>query len=104
MTPAQLAQAREDAFKAAAQNVARMCVTALETYKVDNGDTLNPEWDGKSCQEAGLIDEASAAAISSSQITFHPETVEGYQVTVWPKLGGGVVTLSEVLTPKPTHP
>ena len=61
---------------------------------------LKAEWNGKSCQDAGLISEASGAAISKSLVTLHPESVEGYQVTVWPKTGEAV-TLPEVLTPKP---
>lgn len=77
-----------------------MCVTSLEQYKVDNGDTLNADWNGKSCQEAELISQVSNAAVSKSQITLHPESVEGYQVTVWARTGEAV-TLPEVLTRRP---
>ena len=102
LTPEQLAQAQAAALQTAAQNVLRNCITALEEYKIIHLDKLNTDWNGKSCQAAGLISEASGAAVSKSLVTLHPESVEGYQVTVWPKTGEAV-TLPEVLTSGPTR-
>lgn len=100
LTPQQQAQAQAAAYQVAAQNIARSCVTALEQYKVDSLERPKTEWDGKGCVEAGLAAASSGAAIEKSLITLRPETVEGYQVTVWPK-EGEAVTMPEVLTAKP---
>lgn len=101
VTPQQLAQAQAAAYQVAAQNVARSCVTAIQNYKVNNLERLQPEWEGKGCVEVGLVAASNGEAIEKSLVTFRPESVQGYQVTVWPKMGGGAVIMPFTLTPKP---
>ena len=96
-------QAQADAYRNAAQSIARACVTVIEQYKIDHLDRPDFAWDGQSCQQAGLISGPSAQAIGRSLIALRPDTLEGYQVTVWPREGGESVALPATLTPKPTR-
>ncbi|WP_161881451.1 hypothetical protein [Deinococcus alpinitundrae] len=85
LTPQQQTQAQAAAYQVAAGNRARICVTALEQYKVDHLERLQPEWDRQGCTEAGLVPANNNTAIEKSLITLRPEIVEGYNVAVWPK-------------------
>ncbi|AZI42919.1 hypothetical protein EHF33_09290 [Deinococcus psychrotolerans] len=70
---------------------------------MNNLERLQPEWEGKGCVEVDLVAAGNSAAIEKSLITFRPDTEEGYQVTVWPKLGGEVVVMPATLTLKPPN-